>query len=431
MKVWAGLGALSLGIALDVSAQGTTGCADASGKGYSLAHMVNRDTGFAIESPGVGDKVVLRTVDGGATWNPTAKLASGTLLSIHFPDPDTGYIAGGYELWKTVDGGATWAKAQASRIGVGFSLRFTDPRTGFLTGYVSAVPAPGLIQKTADGGATWATQLTVKPILYGMDHPSADTAYVAGSGGHLYRTFDGGAHWDSIQAGATNLYAVKFLSGRHGFVAGEGGALLRTEDGGATWARIDLGTAVRFTSLQFPDPLTGYLLNGNQFFSDPGPAQLVKTADGGATWTAIALPQGYSMASISFSDASHGIAAGSFPSAGSSLANGLMRTSDGGLSWQPGCIKAPQVSLRRPEGNGADPAGFSARAEAGRIVYRLDRPAQVQGTVLDSKGRRLGLIFSGYGEKGLHVYPWSSRSGQGGVILELRAGPERALLKLR
>ena len=56
------------------------------------------------------DAVILRTTDGGATWQKVHEdLESGPILDLWFRDADTGYAIGAYGLFlATVDGGTTW-----------------------------------------------------------------------------------------------------------------------------------------------------------------------------------------------------------------------------------------------------------------------------------------------------------------------------------
>lgn len=431
MRISLGLTLLILGNAFDLPAQGT-GCTEPMRTSYSLPHMLNRELGFAVSSSGGGESTVLKTWDGGATWYPQGKVRGGTLHSIHFPVPDTGYIAGGYQFWKSTDGGGAWTEVPDTRIGVGYSLHFQDSRTGYLAGYVSGMPAPGLIQKSNDGGATWVTQLEAPSILYGMDHPARDTAFVVGTGGHVFKTVDGGAHWASIRTGTADLHAVEFLDTRRGFAAGVGGTLLRTENGGTDWTRIDLGATVQYSVLEFTDTLTGYLLNGGQHFASLEDARLMKTQDGGMTWKPLPLPEGTRLSSLDFSDSLHGIATQLFPTDGGNFSRGrILWTSDGGLSWKPGCVVGTLASLPPPEAGDVNSTGFFARAEPGRIAYGLGRSSWVQAHLLDSKGRRSAVLFSGHRERGQHTFPWPPGPGRGVFLLELRAGTDRALLKLR
>ncbi len=215
---------------------------------------------------------VLRTTDGGATWQKRTVPGAGKLdfRDVHAFDERTAYILsiGAGELSridKTTDGGATWAA----------SFRNNDPRC-FLDaiafwdeahGIAQGDPVDGrfLILTTDDGGMSWhpdpAQGLPLALDGEGAFAASGTCLVVQGdrnawfcTGGaktaRVFRSSDRGKSWSAsdtpITAGSssTSLFSLAFRDASHGVAVGgdykhpeQGGRILaRTGDGGRTWS---------------------------------------------------------------------------------------------------------------------------------------------------------------------------------------------------
>jgi len=94
---------------------------------------VDAVTGYAVGGGGL----ILKTTDGGATWDSLPGSHPGWQMAVHFPvDAVTGFaVASGGRIIKTTDGGATWEKESA---GVALDLRSVcfpvDAETGYVCG---------------------------------------------------------------------------------------------------------------------------------------------------------------------------------------------------------------------------------------------------------------------------------------------------------
>ncbi|MBL4657067.1 MAG: hypothetical protein JKX73_03640 [Flavobacteriales bacterium] len=122
---------------------------------------------------------ILKTTNGGTTWNLTASGTIEDLKSVHFTHEDTGYVVGDNIILKTTNGGGSWsASSSSARLN---SVDFGSSSTGYAVGAVW--PGDGVCLKTINAGATWDTLNT----FTGGDLKSvvaidADTIYtVAGS----------------------------------------------------------------------------------------------------------------------------------------------------------------------------------------------------------------------------------------------------------
>jgi photosystem II stability/assembly factor-like uncharacterized protein len=107
---------------------------------------VDKNTCYACGSIGK----VVKTSDGGETWNEREILLNNYLKKIYFLDKDYGFSAGQYgALVRTINGGESWEIIKTG-------LRFTIIEIYFYNrdlGYI--VSTSGEIGKTNDGGLTW------------------------------------------------------------------------------------------------------------------------------------------------------------------------------------------------------------------------------------------------------------------------------------
>lgn len=223
---------------------------------YSLA-FTSDNVGYASGfSDGCGGcPVIMKTTDGGDSWNPTTFSGSGAINNVTFLDAQKGFAAGGEGLLKTTDAGATWKPIDAPALADVTPSEVTFPTA--TVGYASAIPAggqgwPTVLLKSTDGGATWAkiqdNGTNVNALAFRQLHFfGADTGVAVGrinSKPMTFRTVDGGKTWTNhytpdvtMSSPYKALHAVHFLDKKIGIAAGDYGLILRTTDGGITWKR--------------------------------------------------------------------------------------------------------------------------------------------------------------------------------------------------
>ncbi|QDV36934.1 WD40/YVTN/BNR-like repeat-containing protein [Tautonia plasticadhaerens] len=220
--------------------------------------------------------------------------------------------AGGTVL-RTVDGGETWEpKVVPDAADLDFrDIEAFDERTA----YALSIGEGKLsrIYKTADGGATWTLRHVNRDpdgFLDAMAFWDADHGLVLGDpvGGRfvVLATDDGGETWDRIAAGgmpealpgegafAASGTCLVVQGERHAWFGTGAGRVFRSEDRGRTWTahetpvRADSPSSGVF-SLAFRDAEHGVAVGGD--YERPGLAgRLVAlTSDGGRTWRS---PQG-------------------------------------------------------------------------------------------------------------------------------------------
>ncbi len=120
-------------------------------------HFLDQYYGFAagIDStnPG-GERIVLVTTDGGENWTQApGATGPGAIFDISFADYATGYASldnGG--VLKTTDGGSTWDSIGTGTTASLYACHFSDPFTGWVSG------AGGVFLNTTDGGNSWTAE---------------------------------------------------------------------------------------------------------------------------------------------------------------------------------------------------------------------------------------------------------------------------------
>jgi photosystem II stability/assembly factor-like uncharacterized protein len=194
------------------------------------------DNGLVIGDSIDGQLQILRTGDGGATWNkiPASALppalpdegafsASGS--NIAMVGRDDAWIATGSRVLHTADRGRSWSVAQApldSSPSAGiFSITFRDPLHGVIVGgdFKREGAAVNNVAITGDGGKTW--RLVREQGLSGYRSsvkylPGGGQSLIAVGPGGADLSRDDGASWTPLAYPATlaGFDAISFAPGR-------------------------------------------------------------------------------------------------------------------------------------------------------------------------------------------------------------------------
>ena len=238
----------------------------------------------------VGERAaILRSADGGRTWERIGAPTKATLTGIAFSPPPTAHAgwAVGHDalILATADGGKTWAKQYQ---GENLQDSFLDV-IALDAQRAIAVGAYGLYVTTADGGKTW-TRRKLNQDDYHFNRLAAGagtTLYLAGEHGTLLRSTDHGARWSALKSPYDgSFYGLTSPAARTLLAHGLRGRIYRSTDDARSWQPIvtpELGllaTGIRHRS--------GALFLGGQSRS------LLVSRDAGATFAVVpdALPAG-------------------------------------------------------------------------------------------------------------------------------------------
>lgn len=180
----------------------------------------------------VGENLIIRTSDGGTTWNELPVSYDGKLLDVAFWDENVGVAVGENGLiLKTQDGGNTWVQIPSGSVKPLLSVEISNENR------ILATSEGGEILFSINKGDTWAKISSgTNQSLNDLSFINTDTAYVAGNQGVILRTYDGGNQWATLNSGlSSNLNGIAFSTPLIGYAVGDVGNILKTLDGGDTW----------------------------------------------------------------------------------------------------------------------------------------------------------------------------------------------------
>ena len=213
---------------------------------------------------------------------------------------------------RTSDGGATWQKLAVTGDRVDFrDIAAIDARTAYILS-IGNGPA-SRIYKTTDAGATWTLQFendNPKAFYDAMSFWDAEHGIVMGDSidGHfcILTTENGGQTWVRVPANAlppalpnegafaasgTNIAVFGKTEAWIGTGAAAKARVLWTHDRGRTWAIADTpiiaGPSAGIFSVAFRDGKHGVIVGGDYRKENEAVDNLAETSDGGVTWTLV------------------------------------------------------------------------------------------------------------------------------------------------
>lgn len=296
--------------------------------------FISEQTGWLVTRDGK----VIKTTDGGNSWNEKKSYPGVRLRCIGFADSLRGWAgkfhvnpSTEYALVRTLDGGETW----------------TDVKN------ISSPAPSGMCAIVTD----------FDPVILGCGRYAGPPIFIKSS--------DGGATWISkdLSALASMLIDLHFFNPDTGIIAAavsNHAAILLTTDGGESWDRVFVSTHDDEWSwkISFPDRQNGFI--SLQTFQDS--VFFLKTTDGGFSWSEQFFLKGggnYSPQGIGFISSSVGWI-GAYPSFGTSRSEATYKTTNGGKTWaiDPSSKNINRFRLLN------DSVGFAA----GNTVYKYMRP---------------------------------------------------------
>ncbi|MBD3240910.1 MAG: hypothetical protein GF331_10020 [Chitinivibrionales bacterium] len=315
--------------------------------GWAFTDTLN---GWMLATQLDGQEILLRSVDGGRTWeprqlSPTGYLNAGRLRLSGCDAVDTrhGWLVGVgvidnaefLTVLATEDGGGTWSLQTSPGVPSLNDVCTVGETNVWIAG------SDGTILHAADGGADGfssfvrQTSGTDRP-LYSIGFFDSSFGLAAGSN-VLLRTTDGGSHWD--HAGDSirlSLRGIHFNGAGHAWVH-DGETVLHSVDRGLTWdtAHVPVHTDERVNDVHFVDAHTGWAVGDHRAYQCAGWYCVVSSAigliwsttDGGRTWHRQAESVSVPLNGVSFADSRHGWAIGW------GIPGLVMRTTDGGSTW--------------------------------------------------------------------------------------------------
>jgi photosystem II stability/assembly factor-like uncharacterized protein len=335
-------------------------------------------TGYAVGDFGT----LLKTNDGGATWEGLPAGTFSNLTELQVLDANTLFAGGGCVARRSTDGGRTFTRIGFTNVESDCpsdsnlaALSFVDANLGYI--FESA----GQVFQTRDAGSRFAAKIAVPgthtvgggAVPTDATFLSESTGFVSTSDGKIFQTTDAANSWKPVNDTNRAVRAMTFASATVGYAVGDGQLFLKSTDGGATWSPKDIGApgGQDLTAVRCADDKTcvvttksgtviGVTKDGGTTFSWPSPSTDPLFASALATTTR--LVAGGQQGSTAYSDDAGanftpvgGRLVGQFTRvragrvAGSAFAPGpdgtLGRTVDGGHTWTRGNVATSQDVL--------------------------------------------------------------------------------------
>ena len=271
--------------------------------------------------------IVIKTSDGGSSWNILDNFTDNTIWDLHFLDENLGWtvnwlddtVYNGTIIHKTTNGGEDWETIEFPQSETYIvDIHFINSQTGYAG--VNYSPVRGPIYYTTDGGIGW-TLADVQPSV--LNYPflplkkfysSGNNIFACGGAidiaGVIWKSTDSGFSWiaDSTVAPdpINELYFFDSLN-----VIGIGGdrellygiGMVKTSTGGNFWEYFELEILGVANSMDFRTPAEGWASLGSiQAF--------IYTTDSAVTWKEVSTPGNAEINDIIFIDSTKGFAVG-------------------------------------------------------------------------------------------------------------------------
>ena len=410
---------LIVSVLISQKAFGQAGTWSFQAKSIGVLYSVKAVDQYIGWAAGVGG-IVLRTVNGGSTWESRGDASMGIISSIEASDSQTAWvgsstqdIGGNTSIYRTTNGGATWQKVYSLITSGAFidCIKMADTQTGFAVG--DPVKGKWVVLKTTDGGASWA-RLATEPTRIGDEVgfvnmlsvvSATDLRFDSGASDttRMYRSTDAGATWTWYPIpipGGNYAQALKFNTPQIGVVGSSSRTLARTTDGGITWSSFTLPGSGTWG-------LSGY---GSTFFAANWYVVQVST-DNGQTWAPSYQNDIGQLSGVDFSNRS-----------------GVVRGWVIGVSSEEGVLYSNIVSyFEAPTSvRGGESEGRPGSIElsqnypnpfnpATTIRYGLPNRSQVMLTVFNILGDQVALLQNGEQEAGYHEVKFDGSGLSSGV----------------
>ncbi len=249
-----------------------------------------------------------------AQWLPVYQDPNALFYDAAFPTDNTGYVAasdsGGSMVLRTNDGGVTWNKKYI----FGWSFINKVVMADSLKGYLIKGGVPVKILRTNDGFNTYAVRtLDSSFVVQALELVNDSTGFYLNNATRLRKFEHYGSSFSYVFDTLFDGQNLQFVNAGTGYLD-NGDRLLKTNDTGNTWNYANANLGFYCVVFRFADSVQGYFSDGSMIY---------QTYDGG-----VSFPQQYN-----FPDVSSFAAKGNFCMAANNTGN-VTYTTNAGLTWQ-------------------------------------------------------------------------------------------------
>lgn len=231
---------------------------------YSMA-FIDGERGWLVGTT-VSDQaglnpLILKTTDGGRRWEKQAlpnlpQEVGGQpvyLTGINFCDPNVGWAAGPNVVLRTVDGGATWQVKYLNDGAVKLAdLICIDANSSFVVGH------NGVILATNNGGEDWTSQESGTKANLLRVRSFNNTLWILGSDATVLHMPTRGRELQLQKLDAPGVLRDVYFKNSDGWIVGAKGTIFHSSNGGKTWRTQHSPTANNLSCLFILDQKHGW-----------------------------------------------------------------------------------------------------------------------------------------------------------------------------
>lgn len=241
---------------------------------FTRVFAQNKDTVFVVGDSGL----LLKTINGGGTWNKINLPTNKRLFDIGFVNSLTGYLSGaGGLVLKTVDNGNTWTNCTTNTTLNLRCLTILNENTAWFGGSSSNDQMifsadSGIIIRTTNGGNSFTKQYQPLMAVQDICCFNADTCLAlcnnsVKSSIRIMRTVNSGISWQVVNdiGGEHPLTSLVIFPTGESITASGFGGLIQSMDYGSSWNNKPGFFLEAVIELSFPSPNTGYSAGWENF----------------------------------------------------------------------------------------------------------------------------------------------------------------------
>lgn len=193
---------------------------------------------------------ILKTTDGGQNWTA---ITSGYyyLRDVFFLNKNFGWACG--TVWiddslqhshmygnilRTSNGGESWDEYKTEEGDYLFSIHFIDTQEGWAVGKNDI---GGKVLKTINGGISWTSKSLLQNTVLSVFFINEGAGWITDDYGKILYSVDGGENWSEqfsiYRSGWLNN--IQFINEKIGWAVGFHGTILKTSNGGVTFVEVD------------------------------------------------------------------------------------------------------------------------------------------------------------------------------------------------
>jgi photosystem II stability/assembly factor-like uncharacterized protein len=271
----------------DLKAQWTELTSNTNTTKLNSVYCTDAKTCYAVGNAGV----VLKTNDGGTTWQKKTFPGTEILLNVIFPDAERGIVYSDSKLFSTDDQGNKWNYDFDWGTDKFKSISFPTTNLGYLScSYFGQMDVFRTNCQGINPASSWNTpkQVCTNDIAASF-FSDYKRGYIVTKSGEIYQTTDGHQTWDTVYYNSNLIFkAIQFTNNDTGFALAtnltlDSSFFLKSVNSGVIWnivSNVKI-TVARPSTFFFTTSTIGYAggLNG---INSKG--KILKTIDGGISW---------------------------------------------------------------------------------------------------------------------------------------------------